>query len=617
MHIWCEDLGVQLLCRKSVNLDEKGADIWLNIDVRVEHKIILASILLGILIWVVDAIAGAYFFRQGTILTLLVQEMPSNEVYLRSVSVAVVLTFGFIISRIAGRAQRSQELFRELFTNISGGVAIFEVAKHGGDFILKDINPAVERIEGVAKADVIGKSANDILKNAMELKLLEIFERVWRTGEAEKTPPMFWLRGARIKSIYRLPTGEVAAVYDDEDERRWMEEEIGRRTEEVGRLVQELNCLYGISRLAEEPGITSEGIIRGTVDLIPVAWKYPSSTYARIVVGDRECATENYRETPWRLRANIMMEDVPAGSIEVGYLDEKPSQYEGPFLAREKALIQMIAEQLGHTLSLKRAQEAIHEHAKTLEAVNRDLKNTRSELLQMGKLSVMGKMAAEMAHEINNPLGAIRVHIDGLIRDIERDRFDAGEAQSALGAIRKSVENIAKAVGRMRYFVKQSDESCEALDLNGTVSGSLDILRSQLERDSIKISETYAPTPMKFYGNTNMLEHLFTNLILNARDAIKAKGDGGGSIRIETHEGPAQGVVATIEDDGQGMDEDVVAQLFSPFFTTKDDGVGLGMAIVRRILDVHKGKIEVASSPEHGTKFTISFPRDRREVERE
>ncbi len=528
---------------------------------------------------------------------------------------AIAILYCFIVSRASKKIGRGETIFREIFSNISGGVAIFVARDGGDDFVLKDINSAAEKIEGVVKGDVIGSSLVDVIGHATELELLDVFRRVWKSGDSERLPSQFWLRGARIKNVHRLPAGEIVAVYDDADERSRMDREIKRRTDELGKLMQEMNCLYGISKLAEEPGITFEEILRGTIEIIPMAWQYPSITYARIWMPEQEFSTSNFKETPWRQRADIVIEGIPLGFVEVGYLEGRPERDEGPFLSGERALLHMIAEQLARSLALKQAQDAVAQQVEALGRLNRDLKETQAELIQMGKLSVMGKMAAEMAHEINNPLGAIRVHIDGLKRDIESGKLDVAEAGRALNTVAKSVDHIAQAVGRMRFFSKQSDDRYESVELNQIVAGALDVLRPQLGKDGIELAERYATSQLGFFGNVHTLEQLFTNLMLNARDAIRAKG-GGGSISIETGEDGEGDLYALVVDDGLGMDEVVRAQLFSPFFTTKEDGVGLGMAIVKRIVDAHKGTIEVASAPESGTSFRITFPKDRRTVAR-
>ncbi|MFA4873914.1 MAG: ATP-binding protein [bacterium] len=543
-------------------------------------------------------------------------EFHVDEIWLKlsATATAVILIFGLVISRIVSRMRGEREFFLELFSNISNGVAIFKAIGDGRDFVLTDINAAAETLEKISKEKSLGKSVNDLLRHAVEFDLVGVFRRVWTTGNSESFPPRFWLRSALIHYVFKLPSGEIVTVYTDEHERRHMEMEIRRRVDEIGKLMRQLSCLYEISKLAEEPAITFEEIIQKTVERIPAAWQHPFITCVRVVAGDKEFTTDNFRETPWMQRENIVMDGVPAGFIEVGYLEERQAQDEGPFLKGERALIQIIAERLGRSLKLKYAQDAVALHVRELERVNRDLKETRAELIQMGKLSVMGKMAAELAHEINNPLGAIRIHIDGLRRDIDSGQLLPSDVGKALDSIGKSIGHIAQAVYRMRLFSRQSDEKYEALDLSRVVADVIEMLRPQMEKDGIRLAEDYSQVPLVISGNANMLEQLFTNIVLNARDAIDSKGTAG-TITVITRMESDGGVSAVVSDDGKGMEPEVKAQIFSPFFTTKEKGVGLGMAIVRRILDLHQGRIGVESAPESGSTFTISFPKDRLTVE--
>jgi len=137
------------------------------------------------------------------------------------------------------------------------------------------------------------------------------------------------------------------------------EETLRRRTHDLGERVKELNCLFGLSRLDEEPAITLDGVLQGLADILPPAWQYPDTTCARIVFEGREFRTFNYRRTEWRQAAPISAHGQPAGQIEVYYLEEKPAAYEGPFLVEERRLIDALAQRLGRIAERIRAQEEL------------------------------------------------------------------------------------------------------------------------------------------------------------------------------------------------------------------------------------------------------------------
>ena len=130
---------------------------------------------------------------------------------------------------------------------------------------------------------------------------------------------------------------------------------------------KELNCLYGITDLVEQPGISLDGIIQGTVDLVPPAWQYPEIACARAILEGQEFKTENFRETTWKQASDLVAHGERIGSLEVCYLEEKPESDEGPFLKEERNLINAIAERLGKITERKRAEEALQKAHAELE----------------------------------------------------------------------------------------------------------------------------------------------------------------------------------------------------------------------------------------------------------
>ena len=144
-------------------------------------------------------------------------------------------------------------------------------------------------------------------------------------------------------------------------ERKRVEEALRKRTRNLDERVKELTCLYGVSSLAEKPGVLLEDIFQGSVDLLPPSWQYPEVTCARITVEGQEYATEDFRETKWKQVADVIVHGERAGVVEVGYLEERPPSDEGPFLKEERALINAVAEQLGRTTERERMEEALRE----------------------------------------------------------------------------------------------------------------------------------------------------------------------------------------------------------------------------------------------------------------
>ena len=198
-----------------------------------------------------------------------------------------------------------------------------------------------------------------------------------------------------------------------------MTEPLFEADDQLKERVKELNCLYNIAQLVEEPDISLEGILKGVVGLLPPAWRYPDITCARISFDDKEFKTDNFGTTSWKQSADIMVKGNKVGIVEVYYLEEKPRSYEGPFLKEEKDLIEAIAERLGRIVERKQAEKTISElateWARTFDAINdfvfiidKEYKFTRANkafltLLKKRPEELIGKKCHEVLHGSAKP----------------------------------------------------------------------------------------------------------------------------------------------------------------------------------------------------------------------
>jgi two-component system NtrC family sensor kinase len=157
--------------------------------------------------------------------------------------------------------------------------------------------------------------------------------------------------------------------------------------------VKELTCLYGIAQVSDELDLTMEEVARRVVELLPPAWQYPDATAARITLDKTAFCSASFREGPHRQAAEIRVGSSLRGAVEVFYAEEKPEADEGPFLREERSLIGEVAHQVG--LMLER-HEAESEKTRLQE-----------QLLRADRMATIGQLAAGVAHELNEPLGAI------------------------------------------------------------------------------------------------------------------------------------------------------------------------------------------------------------------
>ncbi len=153
----------------------------------------------------------------------------------------------------------------------------------------------------------------------------------------------------------------VYGIYRNISDRKIAEEALKQRTEDLNQRVKELNCLYKISDIVEDPEISIDSILQESLEIIAQSWKYPKIAYVKIIWGDKEYTTENYDETDWYMSQNIIAYNQVLGTIQVGYLEESPEDFIGPFSEEESNLLRAIADQLGRIAERKLAEDELKE----------------------------------------------------------------------------------------------------------------------------------------------------------------------------------------------------------------------------------------------------------------
>ncbi len=153
----------------------------------------------------------------------------------------------------------------------------------------------------------------------------------------------------------------VYGIYRNISDRKIAEQALTQRTEDLNQRVKELNCLYKISDIVEDPEISMDSILQESLEIIAQSWKYPKITYVKIIWGDKEYTTENYDETDWYMSQNIIAYNQVLGTIQVGYLEERPEDFTGPFSEEESNLLRAIADQLGRIAERKLAEDELKE----------------------------------------------------------------------------------------------------------------------------------------------------------------------------------------------------------------------------------------------------------------
>jgi signal transduction histidine kinase/putative methionine-R-sulfoxide reductase with GAF domain len=235
-----------------------------------------------------------------------------------------------------------------------------------------------------------------------------------------------------------------------------------------------------------------------------------------------------------------------------------------------------------------------------IQRTTADLRRMEAQLIRSEKLAALGQLAAGIAHEIRNPLTSINILIHSLQESASEKNFRAED----LSVIAEEIERINLIVDQFLRFARPAPpQFCEA-ELVPVIKETIHLLRPQAERQAISIQESFHPLPRVIMDREQM-KQVVLNLLINAVQAMPE----GGELKIAGQvSGNEQWVQLSVGDSGPGIPPEVMKKLFDPFFSTKETGVGLGLSIAHRIVDQHRGRIEVESRVGEGTVFTVWLP---------
>jgi signal transduction histidine kinase len=235
--------------------------------------------------------------------------------------------------------------------------------------------------------------------------------------------------------------------------------------------------------------------------------------------------------------------------------------------------------------------------------MKRELEKTQLQLLQSEKMASLGKLAAGVAHQLNNPLGGVTLFTKLVLEDYE---LPPG-AREDLGRVLNDAERCRETVKELLEFTRQTRHLMRPHDINQALDRTLFLLKSQALFQNIAIETQLDPALPTVISDIQQLNHMFMNIILNAAQAMAGRG----RLTVRTARVPGSGQVhIEIADTGPGIPPDVLPRIFEPFFTTKDEGegTGLGLSLVYGIVQNHGGQIKATSEPGRGAAFQIELP---------
>lgn len=289
------------------------------------------------------------------------------------------------------------------------------------------------------------------------------------------------------------------------------------------------------------------------------------------------------------------------------------SHFDHPFSAAlARCLVSLTAIGIATWLALKnrrtrdelQAQYSLLAHTRDVEA---RLHRAQIELAHISRNTTMGELAASIAHEVNQPLAAITSSAEAAQRWLDRPTPDLKEAGAAIARAASNARRAAEVIKRIRDLTRKSDSHYEELELQSVVTDSLALLDREIQSRKVRVSCTFARPSLSILGDRIQLQQVVINLVMNSLQALSSRKESPRELHVRIYREDPHAVVE-VHDNGPGIDEQHLALLFDAFFTTKEDGMGIGLSICRSIIELHGGCIRADSPPNQGATFSFSLP---------
>jgi PAS domain S-box-containing protein len=542
------------------------------------------------------------------------EQVVSGDLYAESVAllISALMTAGLLsisplMKRLYGMidaedvpGKPGNTLFCELFANISSGVVVYEAVDKGADFIIRNVNPAAEKIEKTVREHLVGRRVTEAFPSVEEFGLLEVMQRVWRSGRPESFPLRYYrddrVAGWRDNYIYRRASGDLVAVYNDVSAQVHLREELERREQKFRLLYEHAPFPY--------QALSPDGVIRE----INPAWLTLTGLSRPNAVGrdfgellsraDRrrftECLGElnagrHVRGEEFQLRR--------ADGQRIGICMDALAFCEPPS-GTEQVYCKLHAnEQLPAAVTRSTgADDALQTAGKLAEA--------RRQLLAE-KLSLLGELTAGMAQELNPPLETAR----NAFALMKEDLTPASRYFEFVDKASCELERMVEFIERIYRFHEPVPAECESLNLNAMLDNALLLVRAQMHEKEIRMEDERAEDLPAVNLPPGAVMRVLLNPLKNAVQALEPQG----TLTLRTGSAGEDGVFVDIEDDGPGIPPEFLPRVFEPFKTLGPvrhggQGVGLGLAIVKHILNAIGGSVTVNSTLNSGTRIRMVLP---------
>ena len=244
----------------------------------------------------------------------------------------------------------------------------------------------------------------------------------------------------------------------------------------------------------------------------------------------------------------------------------------------------------------------------TSKRADEALRNAQADLARVARLTMMGELAASIAHEVNQPLAAIVMDGSAGLRWLNDNKCNLEEARNAFSRIVSEATRAGNVIRSLRALVKKAGPEVAKFDINTAIEEVLALARSELISRHVSVRTTLFPGQQLVLGNRVQLQQVLLNLVINAKDAMSTIADRPKMVEIRGQITESGEALILVEDNGTGLDPKTIEHIFEPFFTTKPTGMGMGLSICRSIIEAHGGRLWASPRSPHGTALQFTVP---------
>ncbi|RDK08203.1 hypothetical protein DN412_22085 [Cupriavidus lacunae] len=242
----------------------------------------------------------------------------------------------------------------------------------------------------------------------------------------------------------------------------------------------------------------------------------------------------------------------------------------------------------------KRAEEALHQ--------------AQAQLAHVTRVTTLSALTASIAHEVNQPLASIVTNANSALRWLDRQPPDLAEVRDAVGSIVQAGHRAGSVIGGMRALFRKTTAATVLLDLNGLIEDTRALVHGEVIRHQILVRTDLAPDLPSVVGDRVHLQQVLLNLILNGIEAMKEVAGHRRELLVQSRRDPSGAALVAVQDTGIGLEPQALELMFEAFYTTKAEGLGMGLAICRTIVEAHRGRLWASANAPFGAVFQFALP---------